>query len=446
MPTPTFMQNDTWKRAQDLAFQNRVQEDIHKLAWPQMVQDGIDGIKQLGASIMQPIATPKPDVEMLKAPEPLPIVISDRPEMPDMQQQAAPSRNEGLTSSPNVATPQGLNVSAGGKAARYAALIDQVAREEGVPPDVLAALLDTEDSDEASVSPAGAAGIMQVVPGQGFDLPGEDARDPLTSLRQGARAIKAKYQATGDWDEAGAAYFGYGTDAGGMTTDRYRQRYVENRRRYQGGQPAAPVQQAPGQQAAPQVQAAPQAQPQQPLTPQGQTAGRSWGEYTPDNLTPNQIDESTNAGLDWDTAMATCGVAAAIAFARANGRTPTWSEAMQLAKAAGWTKELGMSRGTSGQIELLGSLGIKARAEGVDPARIAQAIQGGQPVIINAHGNGGHFYVATAVRQGPNGLEFNFGNSAAILKRSGGRTWFRLDELPALGVGIPSEAIYMGGG
>jgi hypothetical protein len=55
-----------------------------------------------------------------------------------------------------------------------------------------------------------------VVPGQGFDLPGEDASDPLTSIRQSARALKEKNRMVGgDWDETGAAYFGYGTDSSG---------------------------------------------------------------------------------------------------------------------------------------------------------------------------------------------------------------------------------------
>jgi hypothetical protein len=129
-----------------------------------------------------------------------------------------------------------VDISQGGtRASRYGREIAQIAAEEGVPADALAALVDTEDSDEKSTSPAGAKGLLQVVPGQGYDLPGEDAFDPATSIRQGARALKDKARiAGGDWDEAGAAYFGYGTDAGGMTTSAYRDRYIANRRKYQG--------------------------------------------------------------------------------------------------------------------------------------------------------------------------------------------------------------------
>lgn len=168
----------------------------------------------------------------------------------------------------------------------------------------------------------------------------------------------------------------------------------------------------------------------------------AWGEYTADTLVPHQINESTKAGMDWDTALATCGPAAAVAFARANQRTPTWDEALQLAQAVGWTKEQGMTRGTAGEVDLLGRLGVKAQAGGLDEGKIAQTVQAGQPVIVNAHGAGGHFYVATGYD--PATRKFNFGNSAAVLKRSGGTTWYRLDELPSLGVGTPSEAIYMG--
>lgn len=182
--------------------------------------------------------------------------------------------------------------------------------------------------------------------------------------------------------------------------------------------------------------------PRPTTPPQAEQTPMAQAQYDPSNLVPNQITESTNAGLDWDTALATCGVAAAVAFARANGRTPTWQEAMQLAEASGWNKDVGMSRGTAGQVELLGRLGVKARAAGLDENQIAATVQAGQPVIVNAHGNGGHFYVAT--QYDPSTRKFNFGNSAAVLKRSGGQTWFRLDELPSLGVGTPSEAIYMG--
>jgi TP901 family phage tail tape measure protein len=140
----------------------------------------------------------------------------------------------------------------GTHAAPYLPLVNQVSRETGVPADVLAALIDTEGSGQGSTSPAGARGLMQVMPN--YVHAGEDPFDPLTSIRQGARAITEKYNAVGgDWNAAAGAYFGYGTDAGGMTTGAYQNRFRQNRANYQN-QPAAspmdmqriPLGQAPG--------------------------------------------------------------------------------------------------------------------------------------------------------------------------------------------------------
>jgi hypothetical protein len=173
--------------------------------------------------------------------------------------------------------------------------------------------------------------------------------------------------------------------------------------------------------------------------------GAGWRETWGKDLTPNQINETLNLGLSWDAALATCGVAASVAFARANGRAPTFKEALDLARATGeWNADVGMTRGTTGQLALLKGLGVEARAAPLAEGEVAAAVQRGQPVQINAHGNGGHFYVAQGYD--PQTRKFDFGNSAAILKRSGGKTWFRLDELPSLGVGTPSEAIYLAGG
>lgn len=170
--------------------------------------------------------------------------------------------------------------------------------------------------------------------------------------------------------------------------------------------------------------------------------GAGWRQTWGKDLTPHQINETLKLGLSWDAALATCGVAAAVAFARANGRTPTFGEALDLAKKTGeWTQDVGMTRGTTGQIALLKGLGVDAEARPLNEAEIASTVTAGQPVQINAHGNGGHFYVAQGYD--PTTRKFDFGNSAAILKRSGGNTWYRLDELSGLGVGSPSEAIYL---
>jgi hypothetical protein len=127
----------------------------------------------------------------------------------------------------------GSSVSGGGSGhvSQYLPLINQVSAETGVPADVLAALMEVEGSGAGSTSPAGARGLMQVMPN--YVRPGEDPFDPLTSIRQGARAVTEKYNATGSWAGAGRAYFGYGVDAGGMDTNTYGARYDAARSRYQ---------------------------------------------------------------------------------------------------------------------------------------------------------------------------------------------------------------------
>lgn len=118
-----------------------------------------------------------------------------------------------------------------GHVGQYLPLINQVSAETGVPADVLAALMEVEGSGAGSTSPAGARGLMQVMPN--YVRPGEDPFDPLTSIRQGARAVTEKFNATGSWSGAGRAYFGYGVDAGGMDTNTYGARYDAARQRYQ---------------------------------------------------------------------------------------------------------------------------------------------------------------------------------------------------------------------
>lgn len=110
-------------------------------------------------------------------------------------------------------------------------LINQVSAETGVPADVIAAIMDTEGSGAGSTSPAGAKGLMQVMP---FHYrPGEDPYDPLTSIRQGARVLNQNYQRSGNWTTAAGDYFGRGgPDAGGMVDSRYEQIFNQNRQKY----------------------------------------------------------------------------------------------------------------------------------------------------------------------------------------------------------------------
>lgn len=156
--------------------------------------------------------------------------------------------------------------------------------------------------------------------------------------------------------------------------------------------------------------------------------------YAAGNLTPNQFGE----GLSTEDAYAACGPAAAIAFARRTGRNPTMQEALQLAKANGWTPEQGMA-GPASQVKTLQDMGIASKLEqGVDWQKVASDVQGGNPVTISTPG---HYFVAE--RYDPNTGKFDFGNSAKALRASGGNTWFTPAELSSLGMGQPTASIFL---
>lgn len=184
-------------------------------------------------------------------------------------------------------------------------------------------------------------------------------------------------------------------------------------------------------------QAVPQAQVPPEQTPAAQAqapSAFSAGEYT-----PNQINAATAEGLDYETALAVCGPAAAIAFARKTGRNPTMQEAVGLARQAGWTVESGMA-GPASQQRLLQSMGVAARLQdGVpDWKSVAADVQRGNPVIVSTPG---HYFVAE--RFDPESGAFDFGNSAAVLKASGGRRWFKPEELSSLGMGEARASLFM---
>jgi murein DD-endopeptidase MepM/ murein hydrolase activator NlpD len=94
----------------------------------------------------------------------------------------------------------------------YRADIDAAAKEFGVDGDTLAAIMAVESHGKADArSPAGAAGLMQVMP-MHFQA-GEDPFDPRTNIRAGARVLAGYVkQYNGDLDTAIRAYHGFGSD------------------------------------------------------------------------------------------------------------------------------------------------------------------------------------------------------------------------------------------
>jgi hypothetical protein len=181
------------------------------------------------------------------------------------------------------------------------------------------------------------------------------------------------------------------------------------------------------------------ARPQPTTPPQTEQTPAAQSQYKPGSFTPNQIDAATSEGLDYETALAVCGPAAAIAFARKNGRSPTMQEALGLAKQVGWTVDAGMA-GPQSERNLLTSMGVASRLVDGSPDwnAVAADVQRGNPVIISTPG---HYFVAE--RYDPQTGRFDFGNSAAILRKAGGQTWFTPDEMAQLGMGAPRASLFM---
>lgn len=94
----------------------------------------------------------------------------------------------------------------------------------GVPPELLAAVIDLESGGDAeAVSPAGALGLMQLMPWW-FDRLGVDLerwREPDVNVELGATILAGLYDAEGSWEGALADYFGPGCDAYGTCTADY---------------------------------------------------------------------------------------------------------------------------------------------------------------------------------------------------------------------------------
>jgi hypothetical protein len=303
--------------------------------------------------------------------------------------------NDFLASLPKFQLPFGLGggggTSLGGgegtRAGRYRNEIQRASMATGVPADVIAAILETENSGEGSVSPAGARGIMQVVPGQGYDLPGEDWRDPATSIMQGARALADKQRATGDWDRAMAAYFGYGTDAGGMTTNRYLEQARANRAKF-----------------------------------------TSFGNA---NVLSEQVNQMTGfqGVMSYAEMQAACGPAAALWFAQTYGRPTTPAEAARLSREVGWDSVQGMG-GPANFQRLAGALGVPTTMDWTPTAGEANAMAAaGQPFAISTGGTAnrpGHYYQVSG--QGPGGT-LDVGASGLV---AGGKEFMTIGEIEAL--------------
>lgn len=86
----------------------------------------------------------------------------------------------------------------------YVRVIELAAKEAGIDPDLLGAVIERESQfDPRAESGAGAAGIAQII--SRFH-PGVDVSDPVASIKAAAHYLKANMKRFGDTPRALAAY------------------------------------------------------------------------------------------------------------------------------------------------------------------------------------------------------------------------------------------------
>jgi len=142
------------------------------------------------------------------------------PAPPGMTPPASAPPSGGLGTPPgNFRPPNPMTMAAGGFVSDYDPIIESAAKDEQVDPDELRAMMGQESGGiPNAVSPKGARGLMQLMPGTAKDLGVTDINDPEQNIRAGARyyrQMRDKYG--GNRRMALAAY-----NAGPGAVDKYR--------------------------------------------------------------------------------------------------------------------------------------------------------------------------------------------------------------------------------
>ncbi|HVX30569.1 MAG TPA: peptidoglycan DD-metalloendopeptidase family protein, partial [Nitrolancea sp.] len=107
---------------------------------------------------------------------------------------------------------------------RWKALIETAANAHNVPAALIAAIMAVESSGNPNaVSPAGAQGLMQIMPSQltRLGVPQDQWLDPAANIDAGARYLAESLSAGASIEDAAARYFGSGCDALGTCTSEY---------------------------------------------------------------------------------------------------------------------------------------------------------------------------------------------------------------------------------
>jgi len=114
---------------------------------------------------------------------------------------------------------------------KFQAVINQTSKKYGLDKALVRAVMEVESgTDPSAVSPKGAQGLMQIMPGTAKELNLADPLNPESNIDAGSRYLKAQLAAFGDVRLALAAY-NAGPDAvrkfGGIPPYPETQRYVE---------------------------------------------------------------------------------------------------------------------------------------------------------------------------------------------------------------------------
>jgi soluble lytic murein transglycosylase-like protein len=285
---------------------------------------------------------------------------------------------------------------------RHADLIAEASAEYGVPASIIAGIMEIESGGNPSaVSPVGARGLMQVMDFHFTE--GENPMDPRTNVMRGAKILADNYRATGNWDKAAAKYFGAFANGeiteasdGGTTGSGYVAKFNQARQGYadMGATDRKSV----------------------AMIRDGSFYGNAAAEG---ELYPNQLETGE---LSTAEAIAACGIVAAMAFARANGRNPTATEAKEAAaKFGGWRIEQGMGGPQGFVATLKEQWNIAATATAPDPEKIKADLLAGNPVVLSSPGASGHYWVISGYDA--NTGKFQVGESGEVVGTSHWETW-----------------------
>jgi hypothetical protein len=277
----------------------------------------------------------------------------------------------------------------------------------GVDPEVFARQIQQESGYRTdAVSPAGARGVAQFMPGTGASVAKQMGvseadfwADPGLQLRGAATHMRDLLgQFGGDYAKALAAYNagpGNVQKYGGIPPFEETQRYVKT---ILGGAGEAVKPFVEGAQAAARA-----------------VTGESRGD----------ISQFGDAQLTAAEASAACGPAAAVRFAQRFGRNPTLREATNLATEVGWTQNQGMA-GIGSEQKLLSRMGVETKLiPSADWGTFANEASTGNPVVISTRGH--YFYADNWDRESN---RFHVGRSGMDLK--GGSEWMTPEQMTGL--------------